>query len=315
MSKRRDASIFRRLEYFETTARHGSVRRAAEELGVTPSAVSHQLSDLRRIIGEDLFVRSGRGVVLTSAGKRLADRLSTAFGILESSVSSAIGVERTVISVAACSAFGPYWLVPRLSNFRQHHPASEIEIRLYSEDPELTQGTADCIVTAKSVKPGYRYIDLFEEKIIAVAAPGLVNDEGLEGVPLITTDTPESDLGDDWRFVSRESGVLLPREPVWMRCSHYILALEAATAGLGAALVPDFVAAKAISDGRLENLGLGSHSLEKRTYRVCYKEARKNDPAIQAFISWTRKMARDGGFSSMPEPASRPCLIRSNRAS
>lgn len=294
MSKRRDPSIFRRLEYFEATARHGSISKAAAAMGVSPSAVSHQLSDLRRTVGEDLFVKSGRGVVLTSAGKRMADRLSTAFGILESSVATAIGVERTVVSVAACSSFGPYWLVPRLGEVREMHPDTEIELRLYGRDPELTQATADCIVTAQPVKAGYSAIDLFEERAIAVALPGLVRNGSLVDVPLITTDPSEQHLGEDWKTLANAAGITLPKEPDWLRCSHYVLALEAAKSGLGIAIVPDFVAAGAIGNGQLEDVGFGEHRLEDRTYRVCYKEIRGREAALQKVISWIKRSSRNG---------------------
>ena len=293
MSKRRDSSIFRRLEYFEATARHGSVARAAAELGVTPSAVSHQLSDLKRTIGEDLFSRSGRGVVLPSAGQRLAERLSTAFGILESSVSSAIGAERASVSIAACSAFGPYWLIPRLQEFNEANPDIDIEIRLYSTDPELTQASADCIISAQEVKSGYASTDLFEERAIAVAPPGMVRGGRINGAPLITTHTEKDELGGDWHYIAEATGAVLPRDPNWIRCSHYILALEAAKAGIGAAIIPDFVAEQAIGEGRLEDLGLGGHRLEDRTYRICYKEIRGNEPALRAVSSWLARTVRD----------------------
>lgn len=305
MPKRRDPSIFRRLEYFEATARHGSISKAAAELGVSPSAVSHQLSDLRQTIGEELFVRSGRGVVLTNAGRRMAETLSTAFGLLESSLDTAIGVERTVVSVAACSSFGPYWLVPRLPEFKDAHPDTEIELRLYSKDPELTQATADCIVTAQPVKSGYVSIDLFEESAIAVASPGLVKNGRIEGVPLVTTDTAEAELGDDWRLVADAAGLALPKYPEWIRCTHYVLALEAAKAGMGIAIIPDFVAADAIKDGRLVDIGLGNHRLEHRTYRVCYKEVRGKETALQNVLTWLKRAGRDGSWTRAPKLTAR----------
>lgn len=296
MPIRRDSSILRRLQYFEATARHQSIALAAEELGVSPSAVSHQLSELKRTIGEDLLKKSGRGVELTSAGHMLAQRLSMAFSILETSVSSAIGSKRPVVRIAACSSFGPFWLAPRLAEFRKARPDIDVELRLYGRDPELTHASADCIVTAQEVKLGYASVDLFKEKAIAVAAPGLVRGNALTGVTLITTDTHEARLGADWRaFTSTaDEGLALPAEVDWLRCSHYILALESAKAGLGAALVPDFVAENAISEGRIVRLGTGSMNNDGRFYRACYKEAHEGNQEIQAVVTWLRRSARNG---------------------
>lgn len=292
MMNKVNANTLRRLQYFEVTARLGSVRRAAEDLGVSPSAVSHQLAELRRAVGEDLFVRSGRGLALTNAGRLLAERLSTAFGILNSSMTTLIGEEPPIVRVAACSSFGPYWLMPRLAGFRKARPDLDIEMRLYARDPELTQATADCIVTAQPVKPGYAHVDLFEERAIAVAAPGVAGNGRVAGVPLITTDTAEGDLGDDWRVIAKATGVSLSNDPEWVRCTHYVLALEAAKAGLGAAIIPDFVAAQALEEGRLVDLDLGGHRLENRTYRACYKEARGNEPGLRAFVAWLKRSVR-----------------------
>jgi DNA-binding transcriptional LysR family regulator len=240
--------------------------------------------------------------VLTSAGKRMAERLSTAFGILDSSLNSAIGIERKVVSIAACSSFGPYWLIPRLADFKDAHPDTEIELRLYSKDPELTQATADCIVTAQPVKAGYASIDLFEESAIAVAPPGLVRNGRIDDVPLITTDTADAELGDDWRFVAAAADVLLPKSPEWVRCTHYVLALEAAKSGLGVAIIPDFVAADAIGEGRLVNLGLGEHRLENRTYRICFKEARRREAALQKVLAWIKRSSRGDDSPDAPAP-------------
>jgi len=66
----RDARLIRSLHYFEAVARHGSLKLAAEELGVSQSAVSHQLRDLTTTLGEQLFIRAGRGIALTDTGMR-----------------------------------------------------------------------------------------------------------------------------------------------------------------------------------------------------------------------------------------------------
>lgn len=292
MAKQRNARLLRRLQYFEAAARLGSISRAADELGVTASAVSHQLTDLRRSIGEDLFVRKGRGLALTDAGELLAGRVATAFGILDRSIIDAIGKsERKIVTVAACSSFAPYWLIPRIPEFKSTHPDIDVEFRLYAEDPELTQATADCIVTAQAVKPGYSSIDLFEERSFAVAAPDLLKGRDLASVPLITIDTEEDAFAADWMAYAKATklGFEVSKFRNWVRCSHYLLSLEAAKARLGVALLPDFVTETAIDEGKLRNLGLGDFNNEGRLYRACFKEARRNEPELQAFVTWLKR--------------------------
>ena len=284
--------MLRRLRTFEATARLGSIALAANELGVSASAVSHQMTDLRKEIGEELFVRSGRSLVLTAAGKQLAERISAAFELIDMSLVHLIGEARTVIRIAVCSAFGPYWLVPRLPELRSARSDLDLELLLYTSDPELTHQSADCIVTARAVAPGYSYVDLFKEELMAVAAPGLVQGDDLSEVTLITTDTDEEDFGRDWSHLfPRASSPVSRAERNWIPCSHYILAAEAAKAGLGAAVIPDFMATPLIAEGRLVQLGPGWIPAGGRVYRACFKEARRNEEAIRAVMTWLKRAA------------------------
>lgn len=300
MPKRRNALILRRLQYFEATARLGSAKLAADELGVSPSAISHQLSDLKRTIGENLFERTAQGLELTSAGRQLAQRLSMAFRILDTSVAQAIGSERHVVRIAACSSFGPYWLAPRLPEFRAAHSDFDVELRLYGQDPELTQASADCIITAQAVKPGFVSVDLFPENSFPIAAPEALKKGRPTDLPLITTNTEIHKLGSDWRSFFEATGEswARPDEAEWLRCSHYILAFEMAKAGMGAALIPDFVSAHSIRDRQLERIGTASFNHEDRFYRVCVKEEHSSDPDIQATVTWLRRAARIERYES-----------------
>ncbi len=270
---------------------------------MSPSAVSHQLSDLKRTLGEDLFAKSGRTLKLTNAGQMLAQRLSTAFNLLDTSIAKVTGEDRPVVRIAACSAFGPFWLAPQLGVFRDLHPEIDVELRLYGQDPELTNASADCIVTAQKVTPGYASIDLFHERAIMVASPLVAANEQLANLPLITTNTDDDDLGADWHEFVGQTGAFaqVPNTSGWLRCSHYILALETAKAGLGVALIPDFVAAAAIEDGHLIRIGEASFNNEGRVYRLCFKDARKNDREIQAVVGWLRRAVRHDQPNGAPK--------------
>ena len=117
----RNARLIRGLHYFEAVARQKSVKLAAEELGVSQSAVSHQLRDLTDALGEQLLTRAGRGIALTETGRRLAEQLATTFSGLQSSLDDIIGMSRPALRLAVCSSFGPGWLIPRLPGFYAAH--------------------------------------------------------------------------------------------------------------------------------------------------------------------------------------------------
>ncbi|MBK8456575.1 MAG: LysR family transcriptional regulator [Phyllobacteriaceae bacterium] len=125
-----NAGLLRGLQYFETVARHNSVKSAARELGVTASAVSRQLRELTASLGEQLVVRAGRGIALTPTGRQLANKLAEAFANLEHSILGVVGAPRPQLRLAVCTSFGPGWLAGRLSDFYRVNPDINIELRL-----------------------------------------------------------------------------------------------------------------------------------------------------------------------------------------
>ena len=117
------------LKFFEATARHLSVGKAAAELNVTQTAVSHQLSRLQRELGLDLLQRNGRGVELTAAGKTLLPHVRAAFDELRLGASRLQRSQGSrTVTLSTTTTFALKWLVPRLSGFQKMHP--DIDLRL-----------------------------------------------------------------------------------------------------------------------------------------------------------------------------------------
>jgi LysR family glycine cleavage system transcriptional activator len=289
---RTDPRLLRGLHYFEAVARLGSVAAAAAEMGVSSSAVSHQLSELAERIGETLVEKRGRGLALTQAGSRLAARLRSTFSDLDSMLEEVVGGGTVRLSVAVCSCFGPSWLAQRLPSFVAEHPGFDLETRLYHQDPEQTFATADAIVTADPAKPGYSSITLFEEKLVAVWRPGSAARAQAQRHRLITTDTQPEVLGRDWLDFCHETGRQIEsiKYGEWIRCSHCVLALEMARAGLGLALIPDFLAALHVGHGGLARFDQTRISA-RRSYRLCYKSSRAGDEKLRVFSRWLKAQA------------------------
>lgn len=285
---RRHPGLIRGLQYFEAVARHRSVSTAAAELGVSQSAVSHQLRELTGILGEQLVVRSGRGIALTGTGEALAARLSIAFANLHDSIDSVVGTDRRTLRLAVCSSFGPGWLIPRLPRFIEANPSIDLQLRLYAEDPELSGSVADAIVSALPVRAGFTAIHILNEVLVAVEAPGRRDRRR----KLITTDVEPENTGGDWHRYGIEAG-LDPdqlRDGPWLQTTHYMLAMEMARAGLGAALVPDFIAARDLERGALVLLDR-ARMQSGRIYRLCFKHMRSAEPALLSLVQWFRSEA------------------------
>ena len=284
-SPRRNASLVRSLQCFEAVARHQSMRLAAEELGVSQSAVSHQIRELTRVLGEQLLVRQGRGIAVSPTGQRLAERLADTFAGLQSSLDDIVGSARQVLRLAVCSSFGPGWLIPRLGDFLASHPEVDLQLLLYGEDPHLTHQVADAMVTALPLEAGYVATHIVDEMLVAVHRPA----RGARRYRLITTDIREPDLGLDWRNYCTHARLDRDslQEGQWLQSSHYLLALEMAKAGLGVALVPDFLARRDIESGALAYFDR-ARMPSGRVYHLCCKELRAQEPALRALSGWLK---------------------------
>jgi LysR family glycine cleavage system transcriptional activator len=295
----RDPGMLRSLQYFEAVARLGSVSRAAAEIGVSASAVSHQLRDLSASLGEELIVRNGRGIALSPAGARLATRLTATFSDIDAIIAETVGAPRHVLRLGVCSSFGPAWMAPRMPAFLRAHPEVDLELRLYAQDPEQTQANADAFVTAQPVKPGFEAVLLFDEVLVSVRKRATPAVRPGRPVRLITTDIEPGRAGSDWTDYAAQTDTW--REDFgtddMIRSTHYLLALELAKAGVGLALVPDFLAAEALANGSLE-LVHRARVPSGRRYHLCFKTAHATDPAIRTLSRWIRTQTTEGDAAS-----------------
>lgn len=279
----------RTLQAFEATSRHLSVSKAAQELGVTQSAVSHQLHRLSEAIGEKLVVKIGRNVGLTEAGRRLALSLSAAFSQINRSVAETIGVQRPVVRLAVCSSFAPGWLIGRLRDFYDAHPDVDLQLRMYARDPNLMDDVADAFVTTLPSEKGFWSMKLRAELLIPVGVPAFAGDMR-KRKPLVTTTLDPARLGGDWRAYCETAGLSLDRLRAgpWRQVTHYCLALEMARRGLGVALVPEFLAEEDIAAGLLTQLWTAQLPTHE-DYYLCVKAIRRREAPLRALIGWFKR--------------------------
>lgn len=284
----------RALAAFEAVARHHSVARAAEELSITPSAVSHRLKNLETHLGVRLFHRTTRAIALSDAGRDYLQSIASAFDrIQRSSDRLAGGMASDVLTIHCPPSFAPAWLVPRIGKFMAEHPDIDLRIHASPEpvdffrsdtDAEIRYGNSDW--TGLVVRP------LMQDVLAPLCAPSLIArirdrpvESRLDDVPLIVSErAPVNWPG--W-FKTKGLPATESRGPIFDRG---YLALQAAAEGLGVALESVVFAADYIAAGRLarvfdEQLGdliSGAHTL---VYPPVYAEVRK----IRLFERWALK--------------------------
>ena len=303
--EKKETAVLRGLQYFEAVNRHASLKLAAQDLGVTESAVSHQMRRFSALIGRQLLAKSGRGIVLTATGQELAAKLSVAFAGVESLVKELVGEGPDTLQLAVCSSFGPGWLIERLEDFYDAHPEIDLQLKLYAQDPLISGEVADAFVTANPVTADYVSVRLKDEMLIAVHRPQAKRGKRHR---LITTSLDKGRIGQDWADYCKASGLKLPdlQDGEFRQCTHYLFALEMARNGQGMALVPDFLAAREIAAGTVTAFSR-KRVPSRRVYRLCYRKSRAHEAQLVALRAWL--------LDKSAETPARPRLARGSLAS
>ena len=297
------------LRAFEAAARHMSFRKAAEELNVTPAAISHQLKTLEDYLGVRLFRRANRRVELTPAARVAAPYLHEGFKKIAEGVERLRQAERqNILTVSAAPAFAGKWLMPRLHRFVSRHPEIDVRLsaRMRSMRPlplglpvrldinDRSLDDADVAIRfGDGDFPGLRVERLLELTIAPMVSPQAIQadhplktPDDLRFYTLLHDDTGYFASGRlNWDCWLEAAGAKRVDTSRGVHFSHANFAIDAAVAGLGVVLS---LPALAESDIALGRLILPFDLLLKADYSyfiVC-DPAESERPAIQAFIGW-----------------------------
>ncbi|WP_051927546.1 LysR substrate-binding domain-containing protein [Ruegeria halocynthiae] len=172
------------LRAFDAAARHGGFRAAAEDLRVTPTAISHHVRGLEDKLGVRLFERTGRNVTLTEDGQRLAEATRQAFDTLDHAVRRLQRRARKVVRLAAGPIFTARWLMPQISDFWETHPDIELEVVPSFQPGAQDRGNVDIVIRwDRIVGQGINATKLLELSPVAIASEGFVHSHGPVTVP------------------------------------------------------------------------------------------------------------------------------------
>lgn len=294
------------LRCFEAAARHESFTLAADELCLTPSAVSHQIRTLETALNVDLFVRLGRKMYLSEPGRRYLADIQPAFAMIEAGTRRLQSTtSREVLTIGAAPSFAEAWLMPNLARFIASHP--EIEVRLVTaEAGGEPERHLDCEIRYGHGKwVGLKVEKIAEDTIVPLASPALARELGnakgverLVHLPLIHTESRHFSW-DQW---FRSEGYPLPVNPTRLRVDRSPLAIKAAVNNLGVALESRILAAREIRDGALIPLTrlCRSGRRAEETYFLVRSHSRGSSARVTAFVSWIRKDFSDAFRSEVP---------------
>ncbi|MDH6264981.1 LysR family glycine cleavage system transcriptional activator [Rhizobium sp. SG_E_25_P2] len=162
------------LRALEAVGRAGTLQAAADELGVTPGAISQQLAKAEAQLGKQIFERRPKGLALTEAGRVALPKLTQGFGLLSQAVASVRGDDDRTLTISVAPVFAARWLVRRLDGFFRLHP--EIDIRIDATSRLVDPSASDidlAIRVGRGDWPGVEAELLLEQEIFPVAAPAL----------------------------------------------------------------------------------------------------------------------------------------------
>lgn len=232
----------RSLRVFCVAARHRSFKFAAEELYLTPSAVSHQMKELEEILGARLFERRPRSLELTRAGEALLADVEPLLEALDRSLAQvARGAARRSVRMVLPPLFATELFIPRLGAFRALHPDINIQIDSHDPRPQLHPASADVSVLLTDSPPqGLQCTRLFTLSLTAACAPQLLPDVARLGGELfreLTLILHKASAGA-WSAWAQEVGIGPPEPASVLELDAMHAVVHAAERGLGVALVP-----------------------------------------------------------------------------
>ena len=293
-TERRRLPPLNALRAFEAAARHLNFSRAADELSVTPGAVSQQIQNLEDYVGAALFKRTPKGLLLTDAAQTALPALREAFDRLAEAASLlTAAVDGRRLTLTAPPSFAAKWLVPRLGAFEKAHPQVDVWLSAGIELVDLTAGEVDIAIRYGGGRyPGLEIRRLMSETVIPVASP-----EHLEANPLTSPSDLAShillhdgspDLDDScpdwsmWLAARGLKGVDGNRGP---RFNQSSLVIEAAVNGRGVALAKRTLAQADLEAGRLV-APLQIATAVDFAYYLVHPKAKGRLPQVKAFVSW-----------------------------
>ncbi len=240
------------LRAFEATARLRSFSAAAEELSVTHGAVSRHIRMLEDSVGLALLKRTAQGAVPTPEGQRLADGLSTAFSVIQSSVEQ---LKPGPLTLACSESIMMYWLLPRLNRFKDAFPEVELRFNMSHGPVDFARDNVSVAIRLSSIEAPKDVvrIDVAPEWVGPVCSPHYLRQKRIASVTdlarakLMVSSTRPS-AWDDWARCSNQADMALHVDEVF---EHFYLLIQGARCGLGVANVPRMLVRDDLTSGTL----------------------------------------------------------------
>ena len=287
MTARIPSLSLRALQAVTAVGRLGSVVRAAEELAVTPSAVSHLLRQLEQRLGVPLLVRRGRGHELTPDGEGLVAAVGPALASIGDALDS-FKRRGTELRISLLSSFAVHWLIPRLARFQTRHPDIELLLSTSTRMVDLAADSFDCAIRlGRGGWPDVVADELYREELVAACSPRWLSTQrvktprDLARATLLHARARRQDW-EHWFAAAGVNGFKARSGPVF---ETRALAIQAAIAQMGVVVIdPRFIEAELA--GSQLTLPFPLRVPLKNTYWLVWRPGRESSRPVAAFRRW-----------------------------
>ena len=277
------------LQIFEAASRHQSFTLAAAELSLSQSAISKQIKELEHIVGAGLFRRTGREVILTPAGRRLAADVTVELDNIRRIMLRAVsaGNMSSTLQIATLPTFASLWLIPRLPTFFKAHPDLEVNFTTRFKPFDLTSENFDLAIHfGQKNWPNTKMRKFLSERMIPVCSPQFSTDYGSNalietpGAPLLHTSSRPS----AWPDYLEQEGLSKHAHLSGRYFDQFSMVIAAVNASLGIGLLPDYLVKRESMDGSLIVMS-GSHLKTSNSYYFVTPRNQENE-SVEKFYSW-----------------------------
>ncbi len=308
---RRKIPSLQALACFDAAARHESYTRAAQELMLTQSAVSRQITGLESYLGQALFRRTRHGVALTERGSAYARQIAPRLQALERDTLEAMsgqGADQTLM-LAAVPTFASRWLIPRLPDLTRIHPDLVVHIETRTRPFLFADTGFDGALYAGTTQQmrnwaGTQCSLLLHEELVPVCSPRLLPADGVMIAPRDLASLPllqQSTRPQAWLHWFASAAVAAPGALAGPRYELFSMTVAAATHAMGVALVPRLLIEHELASGQLVQACRHALSADRAYYLVTPQQDSEK-PALRLFQTWLARQAN--AVSNPPDTCS-----------
>lgn len=276
---------------FEATARHLSFTRAAGELKLTQTAISHRIKELESLLSVQLFTRKQNTTRLTDEGRTYLECIRPALAQIAAATESVSSVHDNRLTIACLSAFSSRCLTPALRDFRRQHPQIELRLTGLAPTDRLEQREFDVAIWhGPDVWHDFDAERIADEEIFPVCAPELLasgpplrTPQDLRHYPIVRTVSPI--ITDDWQVWLQHAGAEVDSFQSEIYCETLSLAMNAVMEGLGLGIGRSMLVRNDLASGRLV-APFDDRCSSHTGYQVLSRPERSGLPKVQLFKRW-----------------------------